>query len=227
MAGRTIAIGDIHGCSAALTALLGALAPQADDTLITLGDYIDRGPDSQGVLDQLLALGRRCRLVPLLGNHEEMLLAALSGPGGLEVWLRCGGAETVLSYGWAPGGPRRGLAGLIPEAHRRFLADCLSFHETSTHLFVHAGYVPELSLEEQPGEALRWRATDRHTTRPHGSGKTAIVGHTPQRSGEILDLGFLKCIDTHCHGGRWLTALDIESGQVWQANQRGEVRHRG
>ena len=77
MPGRTIAIGDIHGCSAALAALVAAIEPSKDDTVITLGDYIDRGPDSRGVLDQLIALAARCRLIPLLGDHEEMLLDTL------------------------------------------------------------------------------------------------------------------------------------------------------
>src|SRR4029453_4765190 len=74
MPGRTIAIGDIHGCAAALGALVAAIEPTADDTLVALGDYVDRGPNSRGVLDELLALAKRCRLVPLLGNHEIMLL---------------------------------------------------------------------------------------------------------------------------------------------------------
>jgi serine/threonine protein phosphatase 1 len=224
MAGRTIAIGDIHGCSAALRAVLDTIQPAEDDTVVTLGDYIDRGPDSRGVLDMLMALANRCHLVPLLGNHEEMLLTALYDPEALEGWLRCGGAQTVLSYGWAPGGPRRGLTGLIPEEHWQFLATCRPFHETATHLFVHAGYEPHLPLEEQREEALRWRVTDATTARPHGSGKVAVVGHTPQHSGEVLDLGFLVCIDTNCHRGGWLTALDVESKHVWQANQAGRLR---
>ncbi len=223
-AGRTIAVGDIHGCAAALTALVEAIRPGPADTLVTLGDYIDRGPDSRGVLDQLIALAGRCRLVPLLGNHEEMLVAAVREPGALRGWLACGGVAALRSYGWAPGGPRRGLADWIPEAHWQFLARCQTFHETDTHLFVHAGYVPELPLAEQPGEALRWRVTDRETARPHGSGKTVVVGHTPQRSGEVLDLGFLVCIDTNCHRGGWLTALEVTTGQVWQADQQGRLR---
>src|SRR3954454_24582472 len=77
MAGRTIALGDIHGCSAALAPLLEAIRPGPEDTLVTLGDYVNRGPDSPGVLDRLLALAGPCRLGPLLGNHEEMLLSAL------------------------------------------------------------------------------------------------------------------------------------------------------
>jgi serine/threonine protein phosphatase 1 len=224
MAGRTIAIGDIHGCSAALAALVEAVAPGPADTIVTLGDAIDRGPDSRGVVEQLLALSRRCRLVPLLGNHEEMLLACLADTAGLRTWLSCGGADTVRSYGWKPGGPRRGLAALFPEEHRRFLAGCLPFHETATHLFVHAGYLPELPLEEQLGEVLRWRVTDPQTVRPHRSGKVVIVGHTPQKGGEVLDLDFLVCIDTDCYRGGWLTALDVGSGRVWQAGRHGRLR---
>jgi serine/threonine protein phosphatase 1 len=222
MAGRTVAIGDIHGCAAALAALVEAIHPGPEDTLVVLGDYIDRGPDSRGVLDQLIALAGRCRLVPLLGNHEEMLLAALSDREVLRGWLSCGGVEALLSYGWSPGGPRRALADWIPPAHLEFLAACLPYHETDTHFFVHAGYLPDLPLDRQPAEALRWRVASRATAIPHQSGKVAIVGHTPQRSGKILDLGCLVCIDTNCHRGGWLTALDVTTGRVWQADQHGQ-----
>jgi serine/threonine protein phosphatase 1 len=222
--GRTIAIGDIHGCSAALGALLDALVPTPEDTLIAVGDYLDRGPDSRGVVEQLIALSSRCRLIPLLGNHEEMLVAAVRDLEAMRGWLACGGVETLLSYGWVPGGPRRSLADWIPATHWGFLNGCICYYETDTHLFMHAGYVPELPLEQQPGEALRWRVTDARTARPHASGKVAVVGHTPQRSGSVLDLGFLKCIDTNCHRGGWLTALEVHTGQVWQTNQAGEVR---
>jgi serine/threonine protein phosphatase 1 len=224
MAGRTIAIGDVHGCSAALAALVEAVQPEPGDALVFLGDYIDRGPDSRGVLDLLVALAARRRLVPLLGNHEEMLAAAARDRAAVRAWLVNGGVETLRSYGWAPGGPRRGLADWIPETHWEFLAGCVPYHETDTHLFVHAGYVPDLPLEEQPGEALRCRVTDARAARPHYSGKVAVVGHTPQRGGEVLDLGFLKCIDTNCHRGGWLTALEVHTGQVWQADARGRLR---
>src|SRR5438128_342790 len=83
MSGRTIAVGDVHGCKAALDALLAAIEPEPADTLVTLGDYVDRGPDSRGVLDRLIGLAGRCRLVPLMGNHEEALLDALRDLGTL------------------------------------------------------------------------------------------------------------------------------------------------
>jgi len=102
--GRTIAIGDVHGCSAALAAVVQAIDPRALDTLVFLGDYIDRGPDSRGVLEQVIVLAERCVVVPLLGNHEEMLLAALEGQSELRYWLKFGGTEALSSYGYK-GGP--------------------------------------------------------------------------------------------------------------------------
>ncbi|MGE3821347.1 MAG: metallophosphoesterase, partial [Isosphaeraceae bacterium] len=79
MPARTIAIGDVHGCSAALDALLDATAPGPEDEIVMLGDYVNRGPDSRGVLERLINLGRRCRLVPILGNHDQKLLEARRG----------------------------------------------------------------------------------------------------------------------------------------------------
>src|SRR5262245_12500962 len=225
MSGRTLAIGDIHGCSTALSALIEAIRPGPDDTVIPLGDYLGRGPDSRGVLDRLIALGERCRLVPLLGNHEEMILDALQDKSALRKWLTCGGADALRSYGWSPGGPRRAVADWIPRRHREFLAGCRPYHETATHLFVHAGFVPDLPMERQPPLALRWRVTDARTAVPHGSGKIAVVGHTRQLSGDVLDLGFLICIDTNCARGGWLTALEADTGRIWQADREGRLRN--
>jgi serine/threonine protein phosphatase 1 len=216
---RTIAIGDIHGCSMALDALLDATRPRPGDTIVTLGDYINRGPNSRGVLDRLIDLGRRCRLVPLLGNHDQMLLEARSGLHPT-TWLGMGGVATLDSYG-----PGRDI-GLILPAHIWFLEGCRDYHETDTHIFVHANYYPDLPMSEQPVMMLRWESLREATPGPHESGKTVVVGHTSQKGGEILDLGYLKCIDTYCYGGGWLTGLDVKTGEVWQANQSGEVRRR-
>ena len=222
--GRTIAIGDIHGCSRALASLLAAVRPTPGDTVVTLGDYIDRGPDSRGVVDQLIALAPRCRVIPLIGNHEEMLARAFADKPAIETWLRCGGVDTLRSYGWVKGGPPRPLRDWFPERHRAFLADCRPYFETPTHIFVHAGLLPHLPLDQQPPEVLRWRITDPATAAAHTSGKVTVVGHTPQFSGDVLDLGFLLGIDTNCARGGWLTALCIETGQVWQADGAGRLR---
>ncbi len=216
---RTIAIGDIHGCASALAALLKAIQPTADDVIIPLGDYVDRGPDSRCVIDLLIGLVDQCQLIPLLGNHEVMLLDACQSIEVLEAWLEVGGRETLASYG--------GSLDEMPVEHRVFLQGLRRYHETETHMFVHANYHDRLPLMQQPDRLLLWEHIVRWIPKPHVSGKTVIVGHTPQGSGEILDLGFVKCIDTYCVGGGWLTALDVESGIVWQANRDGELRHDG
>ena len=210
---RTIAIGDIHGCSAALAAILAAIDPRPDDTLIPLGDYIDRGPDSRGVIDQLLALESRCQLVPLLGNHELVLLGVAAGEMPMSFWIEaCGGAATLASYG--------GLLENIPAAHWEFFRNCRRYHETEKHIFLHANYDAELPLADQFDDALFWLHLDRIPP-PHQSGKKVFVGHTPQRSGRILDAGHIICIDTFCCGDGCLTAYDVDSGQFWQAEKGG------
>jgi serine/threonine protein phosphatase 1 len=213
---RTIAIGDMHGCRLALDGLLEALAPEGQDQLVLLGDYVDRGPDSRGVIESLIELSRRCRLVRLMGNHEIMLLRAFDNPRDRHFWLQYGGQATVDSYG--------GRLESIPEEHLDFLRHCGWYHETDSHLFVHANYLAGLPLDQQPEALLLWTHLIRHLPDRHRSGKTAIVGHTPQTTGDILDLGHLICIDTFCWGGGWLTALEVRSGIVWQVVREGRPR---
>jgi serine/threonine protein phosphatase 1 len=216
MPSRTIAIGDIHGCFHAFEALLNALSPTADDCLVLLGDYVDRGPDSCRVIQRILELERHCTLVPLLGNHEVMLLEALKSLEWLVPWLGYGGQQTMDSYGGDPS--------QIPPGHLDFMRACRPYFETETHLFVHANYEPDLPLDQQPEETLLWSHLTLRLPPPHTSGKRAVVGHTPQVNGEILDLGHLVCIDTYCYGSGWLTALDVDSGQTVQADRQGQVR---
>lgn len=212
---RLIAIGDIHGCSTALRALLDAIAPAPDDTIVTLGDYVDRGLDSKGVLEELIALADRCHLVPILGNHDEMMLHARDGKGDLRFWLECGGQTALDSYG-----DRAGLNAVPPE-HFRFLASCRAYFEAETHFFTHANYRANLPLDRQDEQTLRWLSLRDHVSEPHVSRKTAVLGHTPQA--EVLNLGHLICLDTDCCHGGWLTALDVHSGQLWQADEFGRL----
>lgn len=213
---RTIAIGDIHGCAKALAALIDVIDPAEDDVIVPLGDYVDRGLDSRAVVDLLIDLVDRCQLIPLLGNHEAMMLEAIDSPKVREFWYRAGGNTTIDSYG--------GSLEDVPFDHLVFLRGLKRYHETNSHLFVHANYDEALSLEQQPDRLLLWEHVVHTMPGRHRSGKTAIVGHTPQGTGEILDMGHLICIDTYCFGGGWLTALDAESGHVWQANRFGELR---
>jgi serine/threonine protein phosphatase 1 len=179
--GRTGAVGDVHGCPAALAALVLAIGPTSLDTLVFLGDYIDRGPDSRGVLEQVIALAQCGSVVPLLGNHEEMLLAALEGPSELRYWLQFGGTEALASYGYK-GGPElrpADLRALIPAEHLQFIKGCRDYFGAVRHIFVHAYYDPDRPLHEQPWGGLRWASLPPVPAR-HCSGKVAIVGHTPQ-----------------------------------------------
>jgi serine/threonine protein phosphatase 1 len=214
---RTLAIGDIHGAGAALDALLAVVRPTADDLLIFLGDYVDRGPDTRGVLDRLIALDRSHRCVFLRGNHELMMTRARHDRGELRMWLAVGGKPALASYG-----PAATLAD-VPAEHWDFLDDRLvDYHETDTHIFVHGNLYPDIPLDEQPGSMLFWE----FLTGPirHESGKTVICGHSSQKSGEVLDLGDTICIDTFAYGGGWLTCLDVDGLCYWQANQLGQTR---
>ncbi len=216
MTGRTIAIGDIHGCSQALRAVVDAIELQTDDRLVLLGDYVDRGPDSRGVVEMILQLRQQCEVITLLGNHELMLLNGLQSLEQLFFWLSYGGQQTVDSYG--------GDVNDIPEEHLDFFRGCRLHYATDSYLFVHANYAAELELAQQSETVLLWTHLTQQVPAPHRSGKTAIVGHTPQVKGEVLDIGHLICIDTYCCGGRWLTALDVDERQVWQADMSGMLR---
>lgn len=219
--GRLLAIGDIHGCFNALTTLASAVPFHDDDELITLGDYVDRGPDAYAVLDWLIDRKRRGTFVPLLGNHEQMMLEARESANKLRRWIAEGGDTTLASY--SPFSDAGRLVD-VPESHWNFFEnDCRDFHVSEHHLFVHGNVAPELPLEEQDSRVLRWEKFD--FAAPHCSGKTMICGHTAQKTGRPFDKGFAICIDTWVYGHGWLTCLDVHTYEYWQANQAGETRH--
>jgi serine/threonine protein phosphatase 1 len=213
---RTIAIGDIHGCGEALRALLTVIDPKPDDTVVALGDYVDRGPTTRDVLDQLLALSKKCRLVTLRGNHELMILAARENAADRSFWLQCGGREALESYG-----PAATIED-IPEAHWQFIEGTQLYYETPSHIFTHANYVPGLPMDQQDPNVLLWLSARDYMPGPHFSGKPVVVGHTPQP--EVVDLGHLIVLDTGCYRGGWLTAMDMATKQVWQADEFGRLR---
>jgi serine/threonine protein phosphatase 1 len=179
---------------------------------------IDWGPDSRDCVQQLIDLADRCRFVLVWGNHEEMLFAALESQSELRSWLNFGGEETLKSY------PYRGGDQFIDPEHVRFLQGARDYNETNEFIFVHASYDPNRPMSQQSNTTLQWEFVQPERMRPHYSGKTVIAGHTPQTSGEPLDLGFLKVIDTDCSRGGRLTALEVRSGRILQANQLGETR---
>lgn len=218
MSNRLIAIGDIHGCRVALETLLEAIAPDPDDIVVTLGDYVDRGPDSKGAIDTLLQLGAQTRLVSLIGNHEEMMLRVLREGEPHHDWLRHGGVDTLESYGF------NGDLDFLPPEHERFFDSLGDYFVADDFFFTHAAYDPDMPLEHQSTELLRWHSLREGMPGPHQSGKTAVVGHTANHSGEVIDAGHLLCLDTYCYGGGWLTAMEMKSRTIWQASESGQLR---
>jgi serine/threonine protein phosphatase 1 len=213
---RIIAIGDIHGHAKALSDLVGLIDVQPSDTLVTLGDYVDCGPDAKNVLNQLIELQKRCNFIALMGNHEEMMLGAWEGRDNFEFWMQFGGDATLKSYGSAQ------AMNLIPHRHGDFLKNLKLYHETEHHFFIHANYFPNRPIDRQDRQTALWRPlTGRDIPGRHYSQKVAIVGHTPTTNRAILDLGHLKCIDTGCGYGGLLTALDVMTGKVWQVAENG------
>src|SRR5262245_9916885 len=220
---RLLAIGDIHGCATALETLLHFVNPAPGDQIVTVGDYVDRGPDSRRVLERLIALNVAEQLVPLRGNHEMMMLATYyGGRDSTRFWLSCGGTETLESY-VAPGAELTTDA--IPQTHWHFLKhSCSDWYETERYIFVHANLDPALPLSEQTSQYLHWEALSKEWHVPHISGKTMICGHREQRSGVPLVVERAVCIDTWAYGDGWLTCLDVNSGEYWQANELGQTR---
>jgi serine/threonine protein phosphatase 1 len=215
MSARTLAIGDVHGCHVALTTLLALVKPTAEDTLIFLGDVIDRGPATKQCIDEVLLLQDQCVVITIMGNHEEMMRNGL-GPGMMhDMWRQFGGAETLESYG--------GTVEQIPAAHLRWLSMLRSFYETPTEIFVHAKLEPQQTLANQTADYLRWKKLA-GSEAPHKSGKRVICGHSPQKDGFPLVFDGWVCIDTDCCRMKWLTCLDVGSNHVWQTNEAGQSR---
>ncbi|RAQ39404.1 serine/threonine protein phosphatase [Arthrospira sp. O9.13F] len=219
---RILAIGDIHGCSKAFDTLIDMVSIQPDDRVITLGDYVDRGPDSKGVIDRLIYLYNQGQLIPLRGNHEIMMLAARSHPNSLDTWKICGGQQTILSY-QNSSRKKPKINHILPE-HWEFVEQtCLDYWEEETHFFVHANVAPNIPLSKQSNDHLFWEKF--YSAKPHYSGKIMVCGHTSQKSGKPVNFGYAICLDTRVYSPKgWLTCLDINTGKIWQANQQGKRR---
>ena len=230
---RVYAVGDIHGEAGRLSDLLrsieaDAAGAPADRLLVTLGDYVDRGPDSREVIDILEDVplpGFRC--VYLMGNHERMMLDFLDRHESGSKWLMNGGDATCRSYGLDPlGGPwaagaaadetarlddlRRDLQEALPVPHRRFLDSLVMHHREGDYLFVHAGLRLDRPLAEQDPEDLLW-IRDPFLYSTSDPGFIVVHGHTPtgEPDRQVNRIG----IDTGaCYGGP-LSCLVLENAE--------------
>ena len=218
---RTLAIGDVHGCLNALDKMLKMIELTSEDRLIFLGDYVDRGPDSCGVIQRILELRKEHDVLCLTGNHEIMMRSARESRQMYRSWLGYGGQEALESYADDP--TDSPSLERVPERHWMFLdQECLPYFEDDNHIFVHANVLPDLPLKDQDDTTLYW---DRFANYgPHVSGKRVICGHTSQKSGLPLNVGHSVVIDTWVYGEGWLTCLDVQNGHFWQTNQANQHR---
>lgn len=223
---RVYAVGDIHGRLDLFEALAAAI--EADDarrgpaetTIVLLGDLIDRGPDSAGVIALARDLMARRKVRIIAGNHEEMFLRAFDDAEVFRQFLRFGGRETILSYPIDQAEYRQAdlaeaqdlMRAAVPQADRAFIAGFEDLFTIGDYLFVHAGIRPDLPMEEQATSDLRWI---REPFLSHAGSHGAIIvhGHT------ITDAPVLTTnrigIDTGAYKSGRLTALGLEGTERW------------
>jgi serine/threonine protein phosphatase 1 len=219
--GRLLAIGDIHGQLAAFESLLGLIRLTPDDRLVLLGDYVDSGGDSAGVLDLVSHLLDRGNVFALRGNHDEVMLNALGDRSCFHTWMHGMGRSTIESY---DGDGEEDLYNAIRRRHLAVLDRLLPWHEEPEAIFVHAAVDHALPMNEQPHEILLWQKMTPELIRPHISRKPVICGHSRQRDGLPCDWGWVICIDTDAKRGGWLTCLDVNARWCWQSRNDGAHR---
>ena len=210
---RVYAFGDIHGRLDLLEQLLDQVERdargQADIRLVFLGDYVDRGPDSRGVIDRVRGLKAERGAICLTGNHEAVMRAALDGSGTFERWLKVGGGAALASYGvrvedFGRGGEtrlRRAALAAIPAEHLDFLAGLELSASFGDYFFCHAGVRPGVPLERQSAEDLVWI---RHAFLESRAdfGKRVVHGHTP-----------VDAVDIRPH------RINVDTGSCWSGRQ--------
>jgi serine/threonine protein phosphatase 1 len=191
-------VGDIHGCSAQLKVLLAHHEFYQDRRIVFLGDFVDVGPDSPGVLDLLLRVrSEHGDAVFLQGNHDAGLLSYLSS-GDFAAYAAAGGIPTIQAYcGAVSGDVRASLERELPSAHKTFLANLEPYFETEDYLFSHSGYSPE-SPGDRSQETMVLRSHQKLFENGAPLGKLAVCGHYFQRTRTPFVTDRVICLDTGC-----------------------------
>jgi len=231
---RVYAIGDVHGCLAEFDDLLerirrdDAQRDPAHSVLILLGDLVDRGPDSAGVIERVIdLLASESDIRVIGGNHEEIFRKAATGdPEALRFFTQIGGCETILSYGMQVAEYDRSnysqlaarLAALVPDEHIAFLERLEDMVEIGDYAFVHAGIRPGVALDAQRASELRWiRAPFLDSERDHGK----VIVHGDSISEDVEERANRIGIDTGCFSTGRLTALGLEGTERWYLSTGG------
>jgi serine/threonine protein phosphatase 1 len=214
MAGRYFAIGDVHGCFNLLESLWDEIEPDFDrekDTLVFIGDYIDRGPDSREVVDFVLDLKKKVNTVCLRGNHEQMLLNYHIDNACKDFYLMNGGTKTIMSYGMKKADEGRRID--IPQDHMDFFRGLITCHETERYIFVHAGLKPGVPLHKQDPTDMIWIRNE-FIDSDYDFGKTIVFGHTPLPK-PLRSVGRIG-IDTGAVYGGKLTCVQLPEEIFYQ-----------
>lgn len=197
--GRVYVVGDIHGRSDLLDSMIGKIGrdlagyPAAEALIVTVGDYVDRGPDARGVIDRLTANPFSANFVALKGNHEALLESFLRDPSVADQWRRLGGLETLHSYGIdvAPlmrgrnyDGAATAFGAALPHTHIAFLASLRTSLTVGGFFLCHAGVRPGIPLGRQDEHDLLW-IRDEFLGSRMDFGKIVVHGHTPVEEPEI------------------------------------------
>ncbi len=214
---RIYAIGDVHGCARQLIALHDMIAddlavrPVASPLLLHIGDYVDRGADTAGVIARLV---NGCPIpgmdmVNLMGNHESTMLDAIAGERAAGTdWLFAGGKAALESYGIDPEGPREVWKDHIPAAHQAFLRGLILMHREGGYAFVHAGVRPHVKLEDQArDDLLRSRQPFLYSEADFGA--VIVHGHTPVKAPVVRHNRI--AIDTGAVFGGKMTCVVLEA----------------
>lgn len=214
MMNKIFAIGDIHGCLGQLQRLLENIAIDRQlDTLVFIGDYIDRGKSSKEVVDYIIGLKSKFnKVVCLTGNHEQMFLNYLAGTDE-EMYLYNGGRATLLSYGISRLAMPQERKAAIPSSHLLFFRSLLPYYETEDYIFVHAGLMPGLRLREQATHDLLWIRKE-FICSDYDFGKRVVFGHTPFRS-PLIEPNKIG-IDTGAVSGGKLTCVELPQVLIHQ-----------
>ena len=212
--GNLFAIGDIHGCKDALVRLIDRLDLTPSDQVVFIGDYIDRGPDSKGVIDYLIEFKAKMpNTIFLKGNHEDMFLSWL-GYGGAdgEYWVKNGGNATLTSYAVT------NRNNFLPESHLNFYQTLDICVKCENLLFVHAGINPFVELEEQTEHDMLWIRND-FLDNKHNTNYTIIHGHTPTMTVDF-DLPYRIGLDTGCVFGGILSCINCFTHDLYIESEK-------
>lgn len=225
-------VGDVHGCFHTLVKLINQLPMESGDKLIFVGDYIDRGPHSKQVVDFVKELTESGQAIALMGNHEKMCVDSYNGSGySTQTWVCNGGEATIESYdertdeekkrpskvldeeayhAWRSNLPR------VSKEHVEWMANLPLSYEIDDFFICHAGIDPEVPLDRQFEDDLLWIRGE-FINYNKCLQKRVVFGHTPFKKPQILSnkIG----IDTGCVFGHSLTAVCLESLEIYQEAQ--------